>query len=154
MAGAEGTDLGLADIYEDEDSKPLDFSGFEPGSKPKKKNPPKEQIRAAAFEAGFQDREGNSNRNPPLQRSRRMKDTSPAIPKTNIRRSLYYRTGRSQQINLKGQLSDKERLGKLCDDQNWVQGQAFQYALDALEEKIAAGNADPFWSSRSFKGVD
>jgi len=57
------------------------------------------------------------------------------------------------QIAMKGRAEDKERIASICDRQDWVQGQLIQYALDALQEKLA-DSADPFWSDRSFEGVD
>lgn len=77
-----------------------------------------------------------------------------AKPKQGVmRRSQFYQTGRNAQIAMKGRAEDKERIGAICDRQDWVQGQLIQYALDALQEKLA-DPADPFWSDRSFEGVD
>ena len=70
-----------------------------------------------------------------------------------MRRSRYYETGRSEQIAIKGREVDKARLTKICDSQDWVQGQALQYALDALAEKIADPQNE-FWAERSLNGVD
>ena len=77
-----------------------------------------------------------------------------AKPKKGVmRRSQFYQTGRNAQIAMKGRAEDKERIATICDRQDWVQGQLIQYALDALQEKLA-DPADPFWSDRSFEGVD
>lgn len=77
-----------------------------------------------------------------------------AKPKKGVmRRSQFYQTGRNAQIAMKGRAEDKERIGAICDRQDWVQGQLIQYALDALQEKLT-DPADPFWSDRSFEGVD
>lgn len=77
-----------------------------------------------------------------------------AKPKKGVmRRSQFYQTGRNAQIAMKGRAEDKERIVAICDRQDWVQGQLIQYALDALQEKLA-DPADPFWSDRSFEGVD
>lgn len=70
-----------------------------------------------------------------------------------MRRSQYYQTGRNAQIAMKGRVEDKERIATICDQQDWVQGQLIQYALDALQEKLS-DPSDPFWSDRSFDGVD
>ena len=77
-----------------------------------------------------------------------------AKPKKGVmRRSQFYQTGRNAQIAMKGRAEDKERIAAICDRQDWVQGQLIQYALDALQEKLA-DPADPFWSDRSFEGGD
>ena len=77
-----------------------------------------------------------------------------AKPKKGVmRRSQFYQTGRNAQIAMKGRAEDKARIADICEKHDWVQGQLVQYALDALEEKLS-DPADPFWSDRSFEGVD
>jgi len=68
-------------------------------------------------------------------------------------RSRYYQTGRNAQFNKKVRPEDRDRFNGLCEQHQWVGGQGLQYALDALEEKIAATD-DEFWTSRNFRGVD
>jgi hypothetical protein len=42
------------------------------------------------------------------------------------------------QLNMKVRPEAAERLNSLCDAQGWVQGEALEYALDALEREIAS----------------
>jgi len=74
-------------------------------------NIPKEEIRKVAEQTGFTSREG-----------RRV-----------------HRTGRSEQLNLKVRNIDKIAFYALCDQQGWVLGETFQYAIEALEREIEAG---------------
>ena len=76
-----------------------------------------------------------------------------AKTKTRIRRSAMYETGRSRQISVKGRDEDFDRLAKLCDAQDWVKGQALQYALDALELMLEEPEG-AFWKDRNLHGVD
>ena len=77
-----------------------------------------------------------------------------AKPKVKrMRRSQYYQTGRSEQIPIRGRAEDKKLLEDMCKSQEWVKGQALQYALDALAEKIADPESE-FWKERQFYGVD
>ena len=56
-------------------------------------------------------------------------------------------------MGIRGRIEDKQRIGELCDQQDWVQGQLLQYALDALQEKIK-NPEDEFWNERNFHGVE
>ena len=70
-----------------------------------------------------------------------------------MRRSQFYKTGRSAAIAMKGREEDKIRINEVCEKQDWVQGQLLEYALDALIEKIASPD-DAFWAGHNFEGVD
>lgn len=127
---------GIRSAFDDEDGDDL-LASFAP--KPAVAAPPAQDendvqaVEKVAEKRGFQKR---------------------AKPKKGVmRRSQYYQTGRNAQIAMKGRAEDKERIGAICDRQDWVQGQLIQYALDALQEKLT-DPADPFWSDRSFEGVD
>ena len=73
--------------------------------------------------------------------------------KPKFRRSDNLRTGRNELLSLKTRLEEKERLAAIANDREWVNGQVLQYALDALEEKIA-NPGDKFWETRNFHGVE
>lgn len=146
----DGLSLGLDAIFtEDDDNGPLDLSGFKPSPRRKDDDAEREQRRQRAMESGFQDRGGASKavRRAPKPANK----TAPA--EGPQRRSAFYLTGRNAQLNMKVLPEDRDRLRALCERQNWVAGQALQYALDALEEKIAAAD-DPFWKDRNLNGVD
>lgn len=78
---------------------------------------------------------------------------SRAKKKKKVRRSASYETGRNTPISLKGYEADAKLINRLCDQQEWVKGQAFQYALAALAEKIEDPESE-FWNERNFQGVD
>jgi hypothetical protein len=58
----------------------------------------------------------------------------PAQPPRAVRR---YRTGRSMQINIKARPEDIQRLQAMADAHRWPLGEVLEYALDALEKKLA-----------------
>lgn len=49
-----------------------------------------------------------------------------------------YRTGRSEQMNLKVRHIDKAAFLKISDQFTWVQGYTFQRALEALQRELEA----------------
>lgn len=73
--------------------------------------------------------------------------------KKAMRRSQFFRTGRSTPITMKGRDEDKSRITEICDKQDWVQGQLLAYALDALAEKISDPENE-FWTDHNYEGVD
>ena len=127
---------GIRSAFDDEDGDDL-LASFAP--KPAVTSPPVQDAKAVQAVEKVAEKRGFQKR---------------AKPKKGVmRRSQFYQTGRNAQIAMKGRAEDKERITAMCDRQDWVQGQLIQYALDALQEKLA-DPADPFWSDRSFEGVD
>lgn len=125
---------GIRSAFDDEDDL---LASFAP--KPAVTSPPVQDAKAVQAVEKVAEKRGFQKR---------------AKPKKGVmRRSQFYQTGRNAQIAMKGRAEDKERIIAMCDRQDWVQGQLIQYALDALQEKLA-DPADPFWSDRSFEGVD
>lgn len=130
---------GIRSAFDDDDSESEElFASFAPQpvtERPSadKKNKAKKAVERVAETSGFRKRE--------------------KIKKGTMRRSQFYQTGRNTQIAMKGRSEDKERIAALCNKHEWVQGQLMQYALDALEEKLGDPSS-PFWSDRSFEGVD
>ena len=161
--GTENTgtnNLGLDDLSDD-DLAPLDISDFAPNPPVKRKTTAKSAIRAASHDAGFHDR-GEPTNVPTKQKASKISrpkarpaavKTKPAIDMGGMRRSQYYRTGRNTQLNIKARLDDRERLKILCNQQEWVAGQALEYALDALEQKLK-NEDDEFWQQRLLRGVE
>jgi len=49
-----------------------------------------------------------------------------------------YRTGRSEQLNIKVRAEDVVKFYQICDGQGWVQGLTFQHALEALQRELKA----------------
>jgi len=103
-----------------------------PAPKQAKALSPEKAAEAVSEKAGFHSRKKN---------------------KKKVRRSASYETGRNKPISLKGRDEDYALLNKLCDAQEWVKGQALQYALEALAEKVADPES-PFWDERNYHGVD
>lgn len=146
--------LGLDGILDEGEFDQIDVSDFEPRPKRNMRKLHKEKIRGATLEVGFQDRGGAVV--PPSTTQKRSKrgGKSKVLPTKNLmRRSMYYRTGRSTQFNMKVRSEVRERFRDLCEAQEWVGGQALQYALDALQEKIENSH-DPFWNDRNYRGVE
>ena len=117
-------EIGFADTLED--LKPTDWKP-ELDKKPAKAKPPREEIRRVAQETGFKSREAAPMPvTPPAQE---------AVLKP-VREGRIYRTGRSEQLNLKVRGEDKTGFYGICDRNHWVQGYTFQRAIEALEREL------------------
>ena len=95
----------------------LDLSDFAP-QKPKPAAPP-EQVRQVAEKSAFRSRE-----------------PEPAAPAKRAGR--VHRTGRNIHINLKIRAETRELFYKISDAQNWVLGETFEHALQALQRELDA----------------
>ncbi len=162
IEGTGENNLGLDDLSDDaDDLAPLDVSDFTPKLPVKRKTTTKSVIRAASHDAGFHDRGEPTNASAKKEVSETSKPktkivavkTKPTVEMGSMRRSRYYRTGRNTQLNIKVRLDDRERIKILCDQQEWVAGQALEYALDALEQKLK-NEEDEFWQQRLLRGVE
>ena len=101
-----------APIFEDED---LDVSDFETVASGKGRGfAAPEQVRRVAEAAAFRSRE--------------------PIPAPVYRR---YRTGRNVQLNIKVRQDTLDAFNRLCDTYGWVQGEALERAVVALERELA-----------------
>ena len=115
------TEIGFADSLED--LKPDDW---QPAAiqKSVKSKPPHEDIRKIAQATGFKSREA-APVSPP-------REEAVAQP---VREGRLFRTGRSEQLNLKVRGVDKTSFYSICDRNHWVQGYTFQRAIEALERE-------------------
>lgn len=97
----------------------LDPNDWNPTPHAPREKPPtqKSEIRKVANSSGFRSRQAPPDER--LQRPRRI-----------------YRTGRSVQTNIKVRLEDQDKFLSICDANHWVQGQTFQYAIEALEREL------------------
>jgi hypothetical protein len=114
--------IGFADTLED--LKPTDWTP-EPDKKPAKAKPPREEILKVAQATGFKSREAA-----PVPAPAEETVVKP------VREGRIYRTGRSEQLNLKVRAADKTSFYEICDQNHWVQGYTFQRAIEALEREI------------------
>ena len=131
--------------FENENENDFDVSEFTVKDRAEvQKGPDRSKIDQAAKESGFSR---SISEKPKKVEKRITKPTEHQVVKRK------YRTGRSQQFNMRARMEDKNRFNTLCNEHDWVQGQALQYALDALEEKISNPNSG-FWNNRSFRGSD
>lgn len=110
-----------ASIFGDDD---LDVSGFAP--KPAEKITAKpaakpEQVRVVSEAASFRSREPKPAPAPPTKREQRR-----------------YRTGRNAQLNIKIRPETLEEFYAIVDRQGWVQGEAFERAIEALKRELAS----------------
>ena len=102
-----------ASIFGDED----DFDVSDLAAAPATKAAPRvrrEEVQRVAESQDFRSREAG-----PAARQRR------------------HRTGRNVQLNMKVRSETLERFNRLCDAQGWVQGEALEHALEALEREMA-----------------
>jgi hypothetical protein len=99
----------------------FDVSGFAP--KPVEKPAAKpEQVRAVSEAASFRSRESR---------------TAPVVPDAPSKREQRrYRTGRNAQLNIKIKPETLEDFYALVDRQGWVQGEAFERAIEALKREL------------------
>ncbi len=103
-----------ASLFGQEDD--FDISGFKP--KPLAKP---EQVRDVAEHAGFRSREA----------------AAPVVPSAApSREPRRYRTGRNIQLNLKVRREAVDAFYRIADAKGWVLGEAFEYAVTALEKSI------------------
>jgi hypothetical protein len=97
----------------------LDVSGFEPKPLTPKPTAMPEQVRAVSEGASFRSRE-------------------PAVPLPPARREpRRYRTGRNVQLNLKVKQETVDAFYAIADSRNWVLGEAFERAVEALQREIS-----------------
>lgn len=115
-------EIGFTDSFED--LKPTDWKP-ETKEKPVKAKAPREEIRKVAQATGFKSREAAPILAPT--------EEAPAMP---VREGRVYRTGRSEQLNLKVRGVDKTGFYSICDRNHWVQGYTFQRAIEALEREL------------------
>ena len=115
------TEIGFADSLED--LKPDDW---QPAAiqKSVKSKPPHEDIRKIAQATGFKSREA-APVSPPREE----------VVAQPVREGRLFRTGRSEQLNLKVRGVDKTSFYSICDRNHWVQGYTFQRAIEALERE-------------------
>jgi hypothetical protein len=107
-------DLGFASELES-----FDPAAWEPTANRKDKKPaPKEAIASLAEASGF--------------RSREPKEAPPVEKGAPQRRR---RTGRNAQFNIKADPAVIERFTVMADKQGWVFGEAFEHAVELLEER-------------------
>ena len=116
------TEIGFADSLED--LKPDDW---QPAAIQKSvtSKPPHEEIRKVAQATGFKSREA-APVSPPREE----------VVAQPVREGRLFRTGRSEQLNLKVRGVDKTSFYSICDRNHWVQGYTFQLAIEALEREL------------------
>ncbi|MGE0269609.1 MAG: stability/partitioning determinant [Candidatus Omnitrophota bacterium] len=87
------------------------------------KSVPAEDIQKVAKASGFNSREAVAVEEPPpqLARNRRV-----------------YRTGRTEQINLKIREEDRAVFYDIANEHSWVLGYTFQRAIEALQRELQA----------------
>jgi len=101
-------------------AKVLDLSGFQP--KPANR-PDKADIARAAAKTNFKSREPKT-------------ETAPVpVPVASKRLGRRRLTGRSAQLNIKIRQDTMDAFYAIADAHNWVLGEAFEKAVDLLQEK-------------------
>ena len=100
----------------------VDISAF----KPKQALPPAaspEQVREVAEGVRFRSREPQA----------------PPVPQAQRREPRRHRTGRNVQLNIKARAEAVDAFYALADRQNWVLGEAFERAIEALQRELSQG---------------
>ena len=148
--------LGLDGLM-NEPYEPVDVSGFEPAQKKKPSGAEREEIKAVSEQAGFQDRDPKPTNDSQTgtEASSIGKSESPekgvaeeTQAKAPERERQVYRTGRNIQHNMKIRRQDQDELLRINKAYKWPQGLIFEYALEALQEKLETGIDSEFWKSK------
>jgi len=120
------------DPFSDEGDEIGNLARFQPKAKPQVKPiPKKDEIKEVAEQRGYA--RSTSQKSKPARKKAKSRDT--------------YRTGRSQQFNLRCKKGDIERFYQIADQQGWVNGQTLEFAIDALEQFLKEPDS-PFWRER------
>ncbi|MEE8059545.1 MAG: hypothetical protein V3T17_17180 [Pseudomonadales bacterium] len=126
--------MNRVDSFSDDDGLDFNVEGFKPSEithpAPKKV---KDKIEKVASDLGFTSRQVGSPKKSGNKVKRKRGD------------------GRTEQLNIRCKLSDANRFNTLCNDHSWVLGQLFEYAIDAIEEKIN-DPSDVFWRNHLIDG--
>lgn len=106
----------------------LDPAEWKPKPEQKREKKPvrRDDIHKVAKSVGFNSREAPAAVEEPPS-------PEPAKPIPTGRK---FQTGRNNQMNLKVRTEDKNDFYEICDNLNWVQGYAFQRALEALKREL------------------
>jgi hypothetical protein len=122
-----------AKVFGDDDDT-IDVSEFTPKAGVAKNSPPPEAVRAVSEKANFPSREPATSAKPAASIIEKVKP-QPVSAKREPRR---HRTGRNVQMNLKVTQRAYDLINQITDEhEGWVLGGTFEYALDALVEKLA-----------------
>jgi hypothetical protein len=108
-----------ASIFSNDDA--LDVSAFKPKTPSKLVDnaTPVERVRAVSEAAQFRSR-----------------DPKP-VPKPVSREQRRHRTGRNVQLNIKARAQAVEEFYAIADTENWVLGETFERAIEALKVDLA-----------------
>lgn len=98
-------------IFEDDDD--FDVRDFQPGKAPARPAASPDAVRRITEANNFQSREA-------------------AVPRAQRR----YRTGRNVQLNMKVTPETLALFNRICDEQGWVQGEALDHAIAALQRQL------------------
>jgi len=131
-------DIGFGSAFEEID--PMEWKNASKAAEEKPK-PPREEIRKVAQKSGFKSREAAPPAPAPVE--------SVAIAPRPMREGRIYRTGRSEQLNLKVRSEDKSGFYDICDQNHWVQGYTFQRAIEALRRELESSGKSSQQLSKS-----
>jgi hypothetical protein len=108
----------IFDLGDDE----VDVSAFKPKPRAELVDTavPVEQVRAVSETAQFRSRDPKPPPVPPVRREQRR-----------------HRTGRNVQLNIKARAEVVEAFYALADRKNWVLGETFERAIEALDRELA-----------------
>ena len=113
--------MDRASIFSDED---IDLSDFKAATS-KIERPDVKALRDLALERGFVSRDPDAAH--PVEAAG--SDNGPVLRRR-------YTTGRNRQLNLRVTINALRRFYALADQKGWVLGEAFEHAVDALENQL------------------
>jgi hypothetical protein len=116
-----------ADIFDDDETPPLDLTGFAPKAGVDPKAPPPEQVRAVSQAAKFTSREPSTVTKP-----------DPKVKATAKKREpRRHRTGRNVQLSVKASIETVDAFYAVTESQpGWVLGYTLQRAIEALQREL------------------
>jgi hypothetical protein len=109
-----------ASIFGDEELDVTDFKPKPPPTVIKHSEAAAERVRAVSETVNFRSRDPKPETATPLRREQRR-----------------HRTGRNVQLNIKARAEAIEAFYAITDRENWVLGETFERAIEALKRELA-----------------
>jgi hypothetical protein len=109
-----------ASIFGDEEFDVSDFKAKSPATMIRHPEAAAERVRAVSETVNFRSR-----------------DPKPEIAAPTRREQRRHRTGRNVQLNIKARAEAIEAFYAITDRENWVLGETFERAVEALKRELA-----------------
>lgn len=113
-----------ASIFGDDEIDVSDFKAKPPAAVIKHAETAAERVRAVSETVNFRSR-----------------DPKPETATPSRREQRRHRTGRNVQLNIKARAEAIEAFYAITDKENWVLGETFERAVEALKRELAQGTS-------------